>query len=151
MSYDREQAYVLAQLNRRRQLKEECLRESAEAERGVFNKRRERIRAVSEKLQGLYAVAEELPEGMNWAALLNREAEELEQLRKEERSAFDDMPREALASSVGENCRTCLLLLGGAIGLLRKTGETAQDSDRGALKARLSEISYLLYDAGTPI
>ena len=151
---DRQRATLMAQLARKRELKEKYLRNprpydcppgpDREEDLGPISRT---IRERAEMLRDLVQLLNELPEGVELAPLLAKEAEKLKILRKEARGKYDQMPEWLRHGPVGEQVRSTLLLLGGAVTLLEEM--LAEMPEQPA--EQLAEIVYMLENVGGPI
>lgn len=111
-----------------------------------FDQVSRQLAAEAEKLRDLAALLEEAPE-MRPGPLLEKEAAALKVLRQREAAAYAQMPEAMRASGRGKRVQATQILLGGAIGQLERLAEAPQQP----VAEQLSEIAYMLENAGEPV
>ena len=151
---ERQRAALMAQLARKRELKEKYLRAPRAYGCPPGPERKEELGPVSrsiqeraEMLRDLMCMLKEMPEGVDLAPLLTKEADTLKMLRKETREKYEQMPEWLRHGGIGEQVRNTLLLLGGAVSLLEEMLQTSLEHPA----EQLEEIVYLLENAGGPV
>ena len=151
---ERQRAALMAQIAKKRELKEKYLRNpraygcppgpERDEELGPVSRK---IRERAEMLRDLVCLLKEMPKGMDLAPLLTKEADTLKLLRKETREKYEQMPEWLRHGGIGEQVRNTLLLLGGAVTLLEEMLQTMPEDS----SEQLDEIVYMLENAGGPI
>lgn len=139
MTVDKQEAFLLAQLNRKRELKQKYLYQTEDTEQ-----RSSVFRSEAVKLRDLCGVLEEQPDGLNFRALLQKERQLLQQLCEEEHAAYDRMPMAWKVGSCGKSVRDRLILAGGAV---KSVERAILSPDRSVRTGLLLEAAYLLEHA----
>lgn len=111
-----------------------------------FDQVSRQLAAEAEKMRDLAELIAEAPE-MRPGALLKKEAATLKTLQQRETAAYAQMPEPMRASGRGKRVQATQLLLGGAIGQL----EQMVDAPQQPTAEQLSEIAYMLENAGEPV
>lgn len=111
--------------------------------REQFDQISRQLQAETETLRDLAALLDQVPTGMNTGPLLAKERKNLEALRLQGKTAYDQIPTGMEGRK--QRAQNMLLLLGGAISTLERGTES------GKLQEMLLEAVYLLENAAQPL
>lgn len=148
---DLQRSLLMAQISKKRALKEKYLRQPPELPPDsppvILENIQKQLRQEAELFQDLIQLLEQLPDPAMLTGLLEKETDKLKKLHQQENDLYRDLPQELKDTKPGKKIRESVLLLGGAVAeLSRMTADMP-----GNPGDTLSDIVYLLENAGTPV